>query len=163
MLTFQRYLFFVGAVSMWSLSPPLPSSLSITESPRSAAWGDTTTEPIHHPESIVVDGVNGKDESLCWVSASECGSVSGLSVRLPAQCERSLLMKTGTMSECTPQHAGNTIEIAGEGKALSILESSQVDSLLSMSSETVSIEDVGFTQHSLLLSRYRLESLLILI
>ncbi|KAK2955887.1 hypothetical protein BLNAU_9238 [Blattamonas nauphoetae] len=61
---------FVDAASTCSLSSPLPSSLSITESPRSSVGGDTTTEHIHLPASIVVDGVNGKDESLCWASAS---------------------------------------------------------------------------------------------
>ncbi|KAK2951643.1 hypothetical protein BLNAU_13382 [Blattamonas nauphoetae] len=70
-------------------------------------------------------------------------------------------MTTGTTSEGALQLAGRTIEIAGEGKDLSILECSQPSSLLSLSSGTVSLEDVGFTQHSLLLSTDRTESLFV--
>ncbi|KAK2950594.1 hypothetical protein BLNAU_14486 [Blattamonas nauphoetae] len=152
---------FVDAASTCSLSSPLLSSLSITESPRSSVGGDTTTEHIHLPASIVVDGVNGKDESLCWASPSGCGSVSDLSARLLAEYEWSISMKSGTTSEDTLLLAGKTIKIAGKGKDLSILESSQPSSLLSMSSGTVSFEAVGFTQSSSLLSTDRTESLFV--
>ncbi|KAK2950579.1 hypothetical protein BLNAU_14471 [Blattamonas nauphoetae] len=152
---------FVDAASTCSLSSPDPSSLSITESPRSSVRGDTTTEHIHLPASIVVDGVNGKDESLCWASESGCGSMSDLSARLLAEYEWSISMKTGTTSEGPLQLTGKIIKIAGIGKDQSILESSQPSSLLSMSSGTVSFEDVGFTHHSSLLSTDRTESLFV--
>ncbi|KAK2941839.1 hypothetical protein BLNAU_23245 [Blattamonas nauphoetae] len=68
--------------------------------------------------------------------------ISDLGARLLAEYEWSILMKTGTTSEGTLQLTGKTIKIAGEGKDLSILESTQRSSLLSMSSGTVSFEDV---------------------
>ncbi|KAK2940635.1 hypothetical protein BLNAU_24457 [Blattamonas nauphoetae] len=116
----------------------------------------------HPPSSIDCGGWSEWEGRVAVLGVGELVWISDLGARLLAEYEWSILMKTGTTSEGTLQLTGKTIKIAGEGKDLSILESTQRSSLLSMSSGTVSFEDVGFTQHSSLSSTDQAESLFII-